>query len=302
MSKKKLLIMVMSLITVLGGSIILAVYCDGQRKTIPGTVSTESDASSKTDPSLNTPAASKNGPSAGEGVPSPLREALRTVPTGFPQVPVLYYHSIMTERGNVLRIPVEEFAEQMKYLSENGYHVISLNRLYDAFNGVPLPSKPVVITFDDGYEDNYLNAYPVMKKYGFTGTIFMVSNYVDGTGYLKTEHLRELQANGWIIGGHTAEHINLPTVSAQEALKELQESRQDLEKILGAEIRYFAYPFGGYDNKIIEMVKEDGYEIAFTIKKGWIKPGEDLFLLKRVYLYADMGMDKFIDRLTHPEY
>lgn len=228
--------------------------------------------------------------------------AVTKVPANFQRLPILYYHSIMTEKGNELRIPVEQFEEQMKYLYDNGFHVISLDQMYSALAGGSLPQKPVVITFDDGYEDNYTNAYRVMKKYNFTGSVFMVSNYVNGTGFLKMSQLQELQANGWIIGGHTANHIDLATVNKTEAIKELKESRDDLEKQLNYKMKYFAYPFGGYNENVISIIREDGYQIAFTKEKGWLIPNEDLLLLKRVYLYANMGMDKFIYRLNNYNY
>lgn len=139
------------------------------------------------------------------------------------RVPVLYYHSVMDEPGNELRMPPTEFEKQMEYLSQNGYHVITLDQLYNAFyNKGSLPDKPIAITFDDGYRDNFTNAFPIMQRYHFPGTVFMVSSYIDGEGFLTSDQLQQLQAAGWTIGGHSENHTNLSEVSAETTTEELK--------------------------------------------------------------------------------
>ena len=93
-------------------------------------------------------------------------------------VPVLNYHQINDRDENSLTVHTDEFDEQMKYLSDNGYHAITPEEMMDAWeNGTPLPEKPVILTFDDGYVDNYKNAYPILEKYNLKGTIFLISDF-----------------------------------------------------------------------------------------------------------------------------
>lgn len=218
-------------------------------------------------------------------------------------IPVLYYHSILNEPGNELRMPPEQFEEQMKYLSDHGYHVLTIDQLYNVLyeNGTA-PEKPVVITFDDGYSDNFTQAFPIMQKYHFSGTVFMVSSFVNGQGFLTEDQLKQLQAAGWAIGGHTKNHTNLTTVSINATVKELKDSRTFLEHLLGQPLKYFAYPYGGYRADIKEAVKEDGYLLAFTTERGWTKRNSDPLLIQRVYCYANMGIKEYERRLSNPNY
>jgi len=218
-------------------------------------------------------------------------------------VPILYYHSIMVESGNELRMPPEEFAGQMNYLSQNGYHVLTLDQLYNAFyNKASLPAKPIVITFDDGYRDNFTNAFPIMQKYNFPGTVFMVSSYIDGDGFLTTDQLKQLQTAGWTIGGHTENHIDLSQVSNETAVQELKNSRSTLENLLGQPLKYMAYPFGGYNSSIMNLTQADGYVAGFTTVRGWASQETNPYAIQRIYCYANMGIQEFERRITHPDY
>lgn len=218
-------------------------------------------------------------------------------------VPVLYYHSVAVEAGNELRIPPAQFEEQMAYLAQEGYHSVTLEELYRyLYADGALPAKPVVITFDDGYVDNYTNAYPIMQKYGFTGTVFMVSGWLNGSGYLSEQQLRELADAGWEIGGHTVNHPNLTGIDSATLDKELRESKESLEKILNRDVKTFAYPYGIYSEKVIESARASGYLNAVTTERGWANSKEDPYLLKRVYCYADMGMQEFTRRVQDPNY
>lgn len=218
-------------------------------------------------------------------------------------IPVLYYHSILSESGNPLRVPPEQFDEQMGYLFEHGYNSLTPDQLEtDLYGGGVIPAKPFLITFDDGYADNYTNALPILQKYHFVATVFMASSYIDGSGYLTADQLRTLQSNHWTIGGHTANHVDLSKQNSDVIIQELQSSRKVLNPILGEDIRYFAYPYGGYNSTVIDKLKQDGYEMAFTTNKGWAAPNQNPFLLTRVYCYANMGMNEFIRRMTNPNY
>lgn len=219
------------------------------------------------------------------------------------EVPVLYYHSVLLEEGNLLRMPPDQFEAQMIYMRDEGYESVSLNQLYQAFyKGGDLPAKPFVITFDDGYVDNYTIAYPILKKYGFTASVFMVSSYINGEGFLSWSQLEELIAGGWEIEGHTVSHPYLTQISKQTVINELKSSKELLEKGLGQPVNFFAYPYGDLNVDVAQAVKDTGYLMAFTTDRGWANPDLDEWHLQRVYCFANIGLDEFSRRLQDSKY
>lgn len=226
-----------------------------------------------------------------------------SAPQKVTKIPILYYHSIMVEPGNELRMPPEQFNEQMAYLSTHGYYVLTPDELYnDLYDNGTLPDKPILITFDDGYEDNNTNALPILKKYNFTATVFMVSSYINRKGFLTSDELKELQSAGWTIGGHTVNHLDFSKVDSNTVNNELKNSKITLENMLGKQVKYFCYPFGGYNSNVITQVKQSGYSLGFTTERGWVSKVSNPYLLNRVYCYANMGMNEFIKRITNPNY
>ena len=218
-------------------------------------------------------------------------------------IPILYYHSVAIEPGNPLRMPPKQFEEQMKYLAGQGYEVLSENQFYEGFsNKIKLLDKSVVITFDDGYDDNFTNAFPIMQKYQFVGTVFIPSSYINGPGYLTSDQLEKLQAAGWTIGGHSQNHTNLEKVSTTVAAQEIITANRTLKKLLGHPVTNFAYPYGGYSPDVANLVHKYGCRTAYTTQKGWAKVGGDPLSLPRVYCYANMGIQEFARRLTYFDY
>lgn len=228
------------------------------------------------------------------------RTALQFQNQGFP---ILYYHSVARETGNELRMPPEEFDKQMAYLKDKGYQSVSLRQLYEAaYRGGILPEKSVVITFDDGYEDNYTNAFPILKKYGYTATVFMVTSYIDGEGFLSGSQLKELTAGGWEIESHTVTHPDLTSARAADVADELKSSKEQLENELGKTVNFFAYPYGNFNNNVIQALQDAGYLLAVTTERGWASDEEDAWHVQRVYCYATMGMGEFSRRMENPDY
>ncbi len=218
-------------------------------------------------------------------------------------VPILYYHSVMQEAGNELRMPPQQFDAQMAYLRDKGYQSISLDQLYQAsYNGGALPDKPFVITFDDGYVDNYTTAFPILAKHGFTATVFMVTSYINGDGYLSWSQLKELVNNGWEIEGHTSSHPFLTKIDPLTMLSELQLSKELLEKELGLSVDFFAYPYGDFNANLVQALIDTGYLMAVTTERGWADVKADAWHVQRVYCYASMGMDEFRRRMQNPNY
>jgi len=218
------------------------------------------------------------------------------------EIPILYYHSIEKEAGNELRIPAEEFESHLKFLHQAGYQSITLHELYQHFyEGLELPQKPFVLTFDDGYSDNYSNAFRIAGKYGFTGTIFMVTGWIDGEGYLTKEQLRQMSKAGWQIEAHTVSHPKLNELTAAQLESELRESKRQLEKLLNRPVEFLAYPFGVYSEQVIRESRAAGYLMGLTTERGWAKE-KDPYRVQRIYCYADMGVEELKRRLGNPNY
>lgn len=217
-------------------------------------------------------------------------------------VPVLYYHSIDREEGNELRVPQEEFEEHLRFLQQAGYHSVTLDELYKYWHqGAELPDKPFVLTFDDGYRDNYTKGFPIARKFGFTGTVFVVTDWINGDGYLTLEQLKEMRQEGWQIESHTLSHPKLNELADEELGRELQESKRTLEGLLNYPVNYLAYPYGNYDNRVICASKTAGYKMGITTERGWAE-GKDLYRLQRIYCYANMGVEELKRRMENPKY
>lgn len=228
-------------------------------------------------------------------------------------VPILMYHKVNPdpETGNLgLRVPPSEFDRQMKYLHEQGYQSVSLQEVRDFITGgKPLPPKPVVITFDDGYRDNYTYALPILEKYGFTATVFVVVNTIGKVNVfdlgvqpvnqmMNWSELRDMADRGITIGSHTMDHPHLADVPPEKALYQIREAKAALEKGLGFPVKYFCYPYGSHNQAVKKMVEESGYEAATTTRPGLNYYGEDIFALKRIYVTGQMSQQKFIRELS----
>lgn len=219
-------------------------------------------------------------------------------------VPVLMYHSIACEEGNPVRVPEEKFKEQMKYLKDNGYTTLTLSELYDyLMKDTPIPEKSLVLTFDDGYVDNYKSAYPILKEYGFKGTVFVITSLIDkDDSYLTSEQIKEMQENGMDIESHTVNHEHLKDLNYEEQLSTLKDSKEFLENILNKEVRYIAYPYGEYNEDTLKAVKDAGYIMGFTTDGRWSDKTDGILTLDRVYISGFFELDVFKDRISNPEY
>lgn len=222
-----------------------------------------------------------------------------SIPQGKFYAPILAYHHIELRRPqNSYYVSPEIFDEQMKWLRDNNYHVVSFDKFYAAASGKgTLPEKPVVLSFDDGNVDNYTNAFEILKKYNLTATFFIKINGVAKSGAGMTwKKLREMASVGMTIGSHSVNHNNMAQMDDGELHAELVESKKILEKNLGIEIKYFAYPGGAYSKKTIKAAKAAGYLAAVTTRHKVdqeIKNDDSLYTLPRVHI--DDEMPTFID-------
>lgn len=226
----------------------------------------------------------------------PEREAARGI-----KVLVLNYHKIDSKHHS-LSVRPADFESQLKYLSDHGYHSITPQELYEGLAGTAtLPENPVLITFDDGYRDNYTNAFPLLKKYGFKATIFVVTSFLDKKSqYLTWAQAREMEANGISIQSHTVTHRSMTDLSDEELRIELVESKRKAEEELGHPVDYIAYPTGTYNLHIAEMVKEAGYKAAFTIKYGNVDEASNIYALERVPVFHTANTNRdFLERINY---
>lgn len=197
-------------------------------------------------------------------------------------IPVLAYHKVSND-DSIYSIDKEQFDWQMKYLVENGYTTISLSQLADSQTGnAPLPPKPVIITFDDGYEDNYTTALPILNKYGLTAAIFITVDKVGQPGYLSWKQINTLQARGVDIGSHTLSHSALTEIADADRKKEITTSKALLDQHLVKPIDFLAYPHGKYSRTFFNELQQAGYRGAFTGQTGLNFPSTDPYQLKRI--------------------
>jgi peptidoglycan/xylan/chitin deacetylase (PgdA/CDA1 family) len=218
---------------------------------------------------------------------APVADSLR--------VPVLVYHSVMphhpgqTAEQRVLDVDDSVFVAQMRYLVDGGYHVVSFAALVDALEGRDtLPNRAVVITFDDGWENQYRHAFPILRRFGLTATFFVFTAPIGKDSKLMTwQQLRELQAAGMTIGSHTRTHPVLPDYHA--ALhNEVEMSRADIDQHLGHAPDFLAYPFGAWDAQSAASARTAGYRAARTYRGGpWNGPS-DLYHLRAVPITDNM--------------
>jgi peptidoglycan/xylan/chitin deacetylase (PgdA/CDA1 family) len=180
---------------------------------------------------------------------------------GLVTVPILLYHRIdISSNNSRYYVAPQRFEEQMKLLHDWGYTSITTTMLIQAINeGAELPPRPFLLTFDDGNLDNYTNAFPITKKYGFTGVLYLVSSYVGTEGYMNVEQIREMVNAGWEVGSHGMKHLDLTELNPALLRKEIVQSREALEEKLGVPVLTFAYPFGEYNNAALDYVRFAGY-------------------------------------------
>jgi peptidoglycan/xylan/chitin deacetylase (PgdA/CDA1 family) len=230
-------------------------------------------------------------------------EASKTLKWNDKGIPVIMYHSVKYEKDNPVRISKENFGSQMKYLKDNNYTTLSLDELHEFLeNNLPVPEKSVVLTFDDGYVDNYTTAYPILKEYGFKATVFVITDVI-GTGeYLTESQIKELDKNGIDIQSHTVKHENLSELSYDKQLTTLKESKEVLEKLLDKKIEYIAYPFGKYNVNTVRAVEVAGYKLALTTAGKWSDKTDGIYTLDRVYISGFHDIETFKTRISSPTY
>lgn len=217
-------------------------------------------------------------------------------------VPVLMYHrigrlpTVPTPTSTKLTVQPAVFAAQMEWLARHGFHAITAQQLYDALErSRPLPPRPVLITFDDGYRDVLFNAAPVLHRLGMPAVAFVITGRVGGPdpSFLNWQDLRDLEKDGFTIGSHTVHHLRLPGLSTSQAFGELDASRATLQRHLRKGIDWFAYPDGATSAAVVRLVHRAGYRLAFTTRTGFTQYAREPFLLHRDEIPRSDGLAGF---------
>lgn len=229
------------------------------------------------------------------------------------RIPVLMYHKVVsapvTGSAHGTWVTVERFARQLASLKARGMTAVTLRDCLAAARGErPLPPRPVILTFDDGYLDNYTNAFPLLEKFGMTATVFMVaeptlsSNAWDAAAgepwapLMTRENALEMSRAGIEIGSHTLTHPRLPDLPAERLAWELGESKRVLESWLGTAVVSLAYPYGAVDERVKRAAQVAGYELAVATNSGPIRFGEDPLEIRRVQILPWSGAFQFWKR------
>ena len=220
-------------------------------------------------------------------------------PAGFP---ILEYHMVTENpRPGAERyvVPPDAFAEQLDYLAAEGYTTITPQDYARARKGKQeLPEKPIILSFDDGYEDNYRVVLPMLEERGMRAVFYMVTNDIGQPGYLTWDNLFAMQGRGMEIGSHTANHLPLTTLSREQQRDELRLSKLTLEWKGMKTVYSFSYPNGAYDDEIVKMLAEEDYLTAVTGEAGLNTLETKPYLLHRVNIPPPhFGLTEFRLRL-----
>ena len=227
-------------------------------------------------------------------------------------IPILMYHSIESmPKSTVMRslhVPTKRFEMQMKLLDMFGYKGLSIRELTPYLEGKKI-GKVIGITFDDGYQNNLLNAAPILKKYNFGATSYIVSKRIGESniwdyeqGVTQRPLMNKSEIKNWLeygldIGAHTQTHPLLNDLSQKESHDEIFNCKQDLEKMFDLTIKDFCYPFGQFNEPLIEVVREIGYKTATTMIRGRVGLNENFLRLPRIPINHHTLMHVFFAKI-----
>lgn len=227
------------------------------------------------------------------------------------RVPILMYHRVSTFPGDGLSLPAEVFDAQMAYLHDHGFHTISLNHLYEYLtNGTALPGKPVVLTFDDGYEDNFANALPILLKYGMTATVFIIGEKIGKANdweqlpgrptsqLMNAAQIRAWREAGMEVGSHSMSHPKLSKLSDEALAWEVSESKAVIESLLGEPVHSLCYPYGDMDWRVRQQAANACYKCSVAIYMGADIWSRDLHALPRLAITSNKPFSDFVLKVS----
>ena len=235
---------------------------------------------------------------------------------GYQTIPVLSYHHFSKRKKDKLFIRQNEFEQQMQYLKDNGYRVITIDQMFEFLEHGQAPAKSVVITIDDGWRDFYDLGFPILKKFGYPATLFIQTELIDNKSKstLNWAHVREMvESNTVDIQCHTKTHRKLNKRNHGESFQQyidaiendLIESKRIIKQKLGQDVKYLAYPYGEMNQLVVDLVKKAGYRGAFTVERGSTPFFTNNYRINRSMIYGHYSpsqfLKKFQENLTYFE-
>jgi peptidoglycan/xylan/chitin deacetylase (PgdA/CDA1 family) len=210
--------------------------------------------------------------------------------------PILMYHYVDYAPPNAdavrqdLTVAPELFAEHLNFLQSSGYTTHTMEHLWQAVNrGEKLPPKPVILSFDDGYDDAYQYAFPLLAERGMVGIFFIVKNLIGQAGYLTWTQALEMQTAGMEIGNHSTSHPDMSMLDYASQVAEAEQAAVAIQENLGKRPKFFCYPLGKYNLDTIRAVRETGHLAAVTTADGTLKYTRDRFMMPRVRVRNSTG-------------
>ncbi|MDI7261761.1 MAG: polysaccharide deacetylase family protein [Thermodesulfobacteriota bacterium] len=227
---------------------------------------------------------------------------------GYQTIPVISYHKFSKDKSDALTVKESAFEEQMRFLKENGYRVITMDQFFDFLDFKrPLPKKSVVITIDDDWFSTYEIAFPVLKKYGYPATLFVYTDLIiPGGKTLSWDLLAEMSKKNMDIQCHTKSHRNLTKRNSQESFreyfealkKEVAESAEIIRRQLNKDVKYLAYPYGDANHLVVSLLKKVGYRGAFTVERGSNPFFIDPYRINRSMIFGTFNLKDFENSLV----
>jgi peptidoglycan/xylan/chitin deacetylase (PgdA/CDA1 family) len=286
------------------------VGCGSAKQTPPPQPAASAPTSTPTAavPPTSAPVAKPSAPESSTMAPAPADTLQPPSYDGYEPLPIFTYHQVNPKVGSDITISPADFEAQLKLLKSMGYETISARQLAEYHdNGTPLPPKPVMITFDDGWKDQYTYAAPLLEKYGFTGVFFIYPKMIgNGGAFLTKDMVVSLDKRGFDIESHTWGHVSLvrkPGTSFRsfERWTRPQFTQTDAwtEKVIGKKSVALAYPYGFYDLETVGILMGNGMKLGFTVDEGVADARPwDRLALKRFTVYRGRSLAEFKRRLT----
>ncbi len=190
---------------------------------------------------------------------------------------------------NGLYVPEQDFERLIGHLSKEGYKSVTVSQLLDSKLKREEGDKLVALTFDDGYSSFYEKAYPILKKYNYTATVFIITDMVDKSNHMTWTQLRKIFNEGIEVGSHSETHPYLSKLDSSSLQKQVEGSKQKLEEMLNKKVTDFCYPYGDYNDDVIESVRKAGYRSAVTVHTDISSKKDNLYQLPRINVYGGMS-------------
>jgi peptidoglycan/xylan/chitin deacetylase (PgdA/CDA1 family) len=227
---------------------------------------------------------------------------------GHQTVPILSYHNFSESRADKMTVTAAAFEEQMKFLKDKGYHVITLDQLYDFLDfKIQIPKKSVVITIDDGWRSAYDIAFPILKKHGYPATLFVYTALITGSKTtLNWDLINEMAGQGIDLQCHTRTHRRLTAPTPKESFKEyfeaiekeLLDAARTIKMRTNREVRYLAYPFGDINHLVIALLKKQGYRGGLTVTRAGNAFFVNNYRVNRSMVFGEYNLQQFEKNLV----